>query len=266
MQDLIQSVQKPRLSVTDWRVTDFDFRELELTFDVTVDNPNALAVQMLSYGYGLEINGRPFVSGSQEQETRIEASGQSTFELPMRVNFRDLYGAVGSLAGRDEAAYAFSSTFAFDLPGLGRTEVPVRREGTLPLLRLPGLRIAGLQVVDLGLGTADLSLNLEFDNPNGIGFRIDGFDYNLNINGNRWAEGSALEGITVAEQGVTRLEIPVKLNVAEVGVSVFRMLSGSQEVDYEFNGNFTLGAGHPLLGSTEFQVNREGRLSLTGGN
>lgn len=265
LQDLAQSIQKPRLSVTDVHVAGFDFNGMELVFDVTVDNPNALSVQMMSYDYNLDINEKTFVSGRQEKETRIEASGKSIFEVPMRVGFSEVYATVENLAKSDEAAYEFVSRFAFDLPGLGRTEVPVRKKGEIPLLRLPAVRVNNLQVNEISLNSAKLTLNLEFDNPNGVGFNINNFDYSLNINGSKWAEGSDLEGISIPENDVAQLDIPIQLNIAQMGVSAFNLLTGSQNVDYELNGNFSLGADHPLLGETTLMINRDGRIPLVGG-
>lgn len=266
LQDLARSVQKPNLSVTNVQVTDFSFSEIELVFDVTVDNPNALSVQMLSYDYNLDINERTFVNGKQDKETRIEASGESTFQVPVRLSFSDVYSAVESLAGSDSASYEFMSSFTFDLPGLGRTEVPVSREGDIPLLKIPNVRITHLQVNEVNLNSANLVLSLEFDNPNGLGFNIADFAYTLNINGSRWAEGSALKGISIPENEVAQLDIPIKLNVTQMGVSVYRMLTGSRNVDYDLKGNFSLGADHPLLGNTEFEVSRQGTISLDKGN
>ncbi|MDR8391968.1 LEA type 2 family protein [Aliifodinibius sp. S!AR15-10] len=262
LQDLANSVQKPRLSVTDVQVTGFDFNGIDLAFDVTVDNPNALSVQMQSYDYTLDISQQTFASGRQDNQTRIEASGQSTFEVPIRLDFKEIYTTAENLANRDEAAYQFKSTFAFDLPGLGRTEVPVRHSGDIPLLRLPSIRINSLRVEELRLSSAKVTLGMEFDNPNGIGFDINGFEYSLDIDGRQWAQGKALENINIARDGVTQLDIPINLDIAQMGVSAFQLLSGSQDVGYELDGNFSLDADQPLLGVIDFTFNRDGEVSL----
>lgn len=264
--ELVRNIQKPQLSVTDVRVTDFDFRDIELTFDITVDNPNAFSVQMLSYGYNLDINERSFVSGDQQDETRIEASGASTFQVPVRLNFQDVYSTAGELADSDEAAYDFTSTFTFDLRGLGRTDVPLRKQGNIPLLRLPSVRIGNLQLNDLNMNRARLTLNMEFDNPNGIGLNINAFDYNLNINGSRWAGGTALEGVSIPEDNVAELQIPVELNIAEMGLGVYRLLTGSENLEYEIDGNFSVEVPHPLLGETDLNISRSGQVPLAGEN
>lgn len=263
LQDLAQSVQKPQLSVTDVRVTDFNFSEIELTYDVTVDNPNALTVQMLAYDYDLKINERTFVNGQQNNRTRIEASGESTFQVPMTLNYKKVYSTIENLTNSEEAAYEFMSTVVFDLPGLGRTEVPVSKKGSIPLVRVPTVSINNLQVNNVSLSSANLTLNMELKNPNGFGLNVQSFDYALNINGSQWTEGSVFENISIPEKEVTQLKIPITLNIAEMGTSVYKLLTGSRNVEYKLTGNFIFDATHPLLGQTDFTVSREGRISLT---
>lgn len=260
--ELASSLQKPNVSVTDVRITGFSFSDIELTYDVTVDNPNAVSLQLMSYDYDLEINNRSFVKGDQKEQSRIEASGKSTFQVPMTLNFQDLYSTIKGLAGQDEADYAFSSTFAFDLPGLGRTEVPVNKKGTVPLVRLPDISVRNLEVSELSFTEATLALNMEFENPNGFGLNIQGFDYDLNVDGNQWAKGEALEKTSIAENETTQLQIPLTLNIAQMGTSVYRMLTGASQIDYELNGTFSVGTTHPLLGQTEFKFNRKGQIAV----
>ncbi|MDZ7691316.1 MAG: hypothetical protein U5K69_09330 [Balneolaceae bacterium] len=50
--------------------------------------------------------------------------------------------------------------------------------------------------------------------------------YNLDINGNSWAEGTALSDVFIKENGTTELNIPLSLNFGDVGMSAFRALSG----------------------------------------
>ena len=262
LKDLAESVKKPSLSVTDVHVTNYDFHGMELTFNVTVNNPNALSIQMMSFGYNLDIDGQTLVSGQEDKKSRIEASGKSTFRVPVSFQFKDIYSIAENLAKSDDAAYEFRSTVAFDLPGIGRTEVPVNKKGEIPLLKVPSIRINNLQVDNADLNSASLTLSLEFHNPNGIGLNINNFNYSLDINGNEWAGGNALNGISIAKHDVTKLDIPIKLNIAQMGLSAFKLLSGSSEVDYKLRGNFSIGVANPLLGETNFKLMREGRLSL----
>lgn len=264
LQDLANSIQKPELSVSDMRVSGFNFDEIELTYDITVDNPNALSVQLSSYNYDFKLNEETFIEGQQDKSMKIEASGQSTFEVPVILNFKRVYEGIRTLANSDEAAYEFLSEVSFDLPVLGITTIPVSKKGSIPMINRPDIRIENLEVKNISLTKADLVLNMAFDNPNAFGIRINNFDYGLNINGDRWAEGQSLKNTLITEKGTSQLAIPISLNISEIGISAYRLLTGSRELNYSLNGTFNLGTTHPLLNQTDLNINRSGSLSLTG--
>lgn len=262
LEDLSNTIQKPSLSVENVRVSDFNFEEMELTYDIKVDNPNALSVQMLAYDYNLDINEHTLVTGDQKKELAIEASGASTFQVPMRLNFRDVYRSVQSLRDSEEVSYNFLSNLMFDLPVLGQTKVPVRKEGRIPLLKTPKISLEDFEVTGINLSSADINMKLRFDNPNGFGINVNALKYDLMINGEQWFNGTALQGATIKEQGVTMLNIPVSLNISKMGMSAYRLLTGGESFDYKIKGNFDLNAQHELLGQTTLDFLRSGNISL----
>jgi LEA14-like dessication related protein len=263
IQEITDSIQKPKLSVDNVRVTDFNFTQMELTYDIKVENPNAVAVKMTGYDYNLDINEHPFINGDRSKTMTIEASGESIFEVPMMLNFPDLYRTVSELANEDESSYQFLSHLRFNLPIIGATAIPVKKSGNIPLLKLPKLSMQTIEVDNLSLSSADLTLKLALNNPNGFGMDIGQLNYDLIVNGNQWADGTALKGVKVKENGLTELEIPISLNITQIGTSAYQILTGSENLDYRFQGNFRFNLGHELLGSTNFDFNRSGEISVS---
>lgn len=263
LQDFANSTQKPRLSVDNVRVTGFNFQQMELTYDIKVKNPNSVALQMLGYDYNLDLNGNAFISGDQSEKIEIEASGESIFEVPMTLNFSDVYRTVSGLSDQDETSYHFLSHLRFDLPVLGATEIPVRNRGSIPLLKRPKLDVRNLEIQNLSLSGADVVLKLAFDNPNGFGLDINQLTYDLQVNGNQWADGTALQDVNIRENGITELDIPISLNISQIGMSAYRILSGSEPLDYQLKGHFKINALHKLLGSTNVNLNRSGKIPIS---
>ncbi|WP_372636395.1 LEA type 2 family protein [Fodinibius sp.] len=263
LQDFANSIQKPRLSVDNVRVTGFNFQQMELTYDIKVENPNSVAVRMLGYDYNLDLNGNTFISGDQAEKIEIEASGESIFQVPMTLNFSDLYRTASGLSDQDETSYHFLSHLRFDLPVLGATEIPVQNRGTIPLLKRPKLDVQNLEIQNLSLSGADVVLKLAFDNPNGFGLDINQLAYDLQVNGDQWADGTALQDVTIRENGITELDIPISLNISQIGMSAYRILSGSEPLDYQLKGHFNVTALHDLLGSTNVNLNRSGKIPVS---
>lgn len=264
IQNLGDSIRKPSLSIANVRVTDFAFDEIELTYDVEVDNPNPVALQMLGYGYDFDINGNDFIKGDTDKELRIESSGASTFQLPVRLNFSELYNLFSGLKGRDEADYKLAANLDFDLPVLGRTSVPLEKSGSVPMLKLPKINVSSLKVEDVNFSRANLMLNLNVDNPNGFGLLVNALSYNLDVNGQNWVDGQNERQLTINKNNSNQLSIPISVNITEIGTSVIQLLNNSQELDFNLKGSFDFGANHPLFDgmNTTFSFDETGDLPV----
>ncbi len=264
LRDLSGAISEPSLSVTDVRVTDFTFSEIELTYDVQIENPNPVTVQMLSYDYDFNINNNDFIEGNQQKLLRIEPSGQSTFQIPMRVNFQELYNLFSGLKGQDEAAYTLAANLDFDLPVLGQTTLPLKRDGNLPMLKLPSINVASLNVQDVNFSEANLVLNLQVDNPNGFGLLLNALSYNLDVNGRNWIDGSDQPKMSIGGNNSNEISIPISLNISEIGASVIQLLNNQNELNFNLNGDLDLGADHPLFNgmSTSFSFDKAGDLPI----
>ncbi len=261
--DLSKNIQKPSISIQNVRITDFNFHEMQLTYDVAVKNPNSVSIQMLAYDYTLDFNDNTLAKGKQQERLAIEASGESVIQIPMTLNFQDLYAATQSLQNTDEAAYRLASNLTFDLPVMGRTELPVSKKGTLPVLKMPEIHFEDWSIENVSFSSAAINVQLAFDNPNNFGINVNSLDYDLMINGDRWANGNALQGARIEKKSVTKLNIPISVDMSKVGMSTLQSLTGSQQLDYRVKGNFDLNLQHPMLGQTTFDFDRSGELSLS---
>lgn len=260
----LSDISKPSLSVSNVRVTDFAFDEIELTYDVAVDNPNPVALQMLSYDYDFDINNNDFIEGDQNRQLRIESSGQSSFQLPVRVNFQELYNLFTGLSGQDEANYNLAANLDFDLPGLGKTTIPLKKSGDIPMLKLPKINVSNLELNKVNFSEANLTLNLDVGNPNGFGLLLNALSYDLNVNGKNWIDGRDQPNMTIGQNDNGQLSIPISLNIAQIGTSVIQLLNNSNDVNFSLNGDIDFGADHPLFQNmnTTFSFHEAGGLPL----
>lgn len=129
-------VVQPNVDVTDVKVLGTTLTGADLLFQFRVDNPNAVALVLDEIGYRLRLNGEPLLNGRSAQQTRIAASGRSVVELPMTINYEDVYRVIRSLSGRQRPDYNLDADFQFNVPVLGAVTVPVSKRGEIPLERL----------------------------------------------------------------------------------------------------------------------------------
>jgi LEA14-like dessication related protein len=258
----LANIQEPKLSVEKMRFTGLSFDDIDLAFDVNIDNPNQLSATLAGFDYDLKINNASFLQGQQNSDMTIAAMGESTLEVPLTLNFKDLYNTYNSLKSQDSSAYKIDLGLTFDLPILGKTRVPVSKQGYLPMVKLPSFKVSSLQVKKMGLTSADLVLNLEIDNPNAFNLLADNLSYNFRVNEQSWVKGMLTEQIQISEKDKSSMSIPISLNFLSLGQTALQLLSGNQEINYSFQGNVDLDSALPVFNQVQLPIDKTGQLNI----
>jgi len=254
--------EKPEVSVIDARLTGLSFESADFMFDVQIENPNAIGISLAGFNYNLAVNDNAFVQGEQNDTIEIEADGKSTLQIPVTLNYKDLYKTFTSLRGQDHAKYKMSLGFDFDLPFLGRQRIPLTHEGTLPLPKVPKLTVLELDLKRLNVTGANLNLKVKMWNPNAFSFALKRMKYSFDISGKQWLSGNKAENMQVSAKSESILDFPISLNFFEIGRSVFQLLSGNEPLAYNFKGRFEIETSVPLIGTLDFPFHQTGRLPL----
>jgi LEA14-like dessication related protein len=255
-------ILQPKLSIKDVHVTDLSFKEVDLAVDVEVDNPNLLPIDLTGFDYDLKINNISFIKGQQDKQMKIASLEQSVFQIPVTLNYKNLYETFKSLKDQDSTGYQIACGVLFDLPGLGPTRIPFDTKGEFPTIKLPNIKVDGLKIKRLDFSGADMELKLQMDNPNAFDLLLNSIDYNLVVNGKTWVKGLKADRTQVMKKSASSIGIPITLDFAQVGLSLYQTLTGNKKLDYQFKGNLDLGSSLPLLKQATLPIDRSGNLNI----
>lgn len=125
--------ERPGVSVDEVRLRGLTLSGVDLVFDLEVDNPNAFEVVLGRIDWGLDVEGRSLLEGEQREGLSIPSQGRETTQVPVRLDFLELYRAYESLRGRERANYELGADLWFDVPVVGAVRVPVTKRGEVPL-------------------------------------------------------------------------------------------------------------------------------------
>ena len=253
---------KPDLRLAGTRLQGLSFDGLDLVFDIEVDNPNPLPIRLAGLDYSLKVAGRDFVQGRRDEGLDIAAGAKSTVELPLSLDFGELYGLATGLAGQDSAAYALDAGLAFEVPVLGAMRLPLQTTGSLPMVKAPRVEVEGLKVKRLKLTGAEVELQLKLNNPNAFGVRFERLDYRLGIDGDLWAQGQGGEAADIGAKGEGLLRLPLALDFTRMGLGAYRALTGKAPLQYDLEGQLDLGTALPLLPRAAIPLRLRGKIPL----
>ena len=265
LRDAVDVMRKPEVRIAATEVQDLSFSGLTLLFDVEVENPNPIGIQLSGYDYDLQIEGNPFLSGEVQDKVEIAARDCSIMPLPVELGFEEIVQTIGALAaedGKEEAAYRFTSGFSFDLPVLGRVRLPVQTEGTFPILRIPRLQILGLSLDEISLSGARLALDFELTNRNNFKIFIESLEYRFQVEGRDWASGMRQERVRIPEYDSARMTIPIELDFQALGRGLYQMILGGERFRYTFRANVEVGTSLRALKEASLPFELAGQLRV----
>lgn len=264
VQELLETgVQKPKVEFVGMKLTGLSFSDLDLLFDLKVTNPNVVGITLAGFDYDFLINGRSFVNGNQDKGMTIASRGESTVQIPVSLQFADIYQTVTHLGNQDSTTFQINTGFSFELPVLGVQRVPVSHSGSIPLLKLPSVSIGSLRLKSLKFTGADLQLDLKINNPNAFAFNLDAINYKLDINQSQWVSGNSERTSRIGAKSDGNLTIPISLNFLQIGRSAYQLLNGNQPLQYHLKGDIDIGTSIPLLGKVSLPIDRAGEIRIT---
>ena len=259
----LMNIKKPDVKVQNVRITGLTFSAIDLSFNLAIDNPNALAISLAGFDYDLILNENSFLKGQQDKSISIESRSTSQVEIPLQLSFRDIYNTFNSLSNKDSSAYEAKFGLNFNLPILGITRIPISKKGAIPLLRLPSVKVSSLKLNKIGLTTASLNLALQVDNANPLQFLLNQFQYDFLVAGKSWANGISDKKMTIAKNGKSEINIPIELNFLQMGQTAYKILTGSNQIDYQFDGNLNFDTSMEMLKNVNLPINTSGKIDLT---
>ena len=255
-------VKKPTVTVDKVKMTNLTFQKVDLKFDLNINNPNSIAISLAGFDYDFLLNNSSFIKGDNNEPVEIKEYGNSIVSIPISLTFKNIYSTYQNITQKDSLNYALKTGLSFDLPVLGKTRIPIETEGMVPAIKLPGVSLASIKLGKIGFTSVDLVAAIKIDNPNAFDLGFEKFGYQLDIAGKNWLSGVSRQSVKVNNKQETVLELPISLNVLEMGQSVINMISGGTKLDYKFSGNADLTTSIPLLETYKFNYDKNGKVDI----
>jgi len=126
-------IDKPQLSVADFKMTQANLFQQTFKVRLKVDNPNAFSLPVLGLNYGLSIAGVDITQGTTNQGVRIPANGSDFLEIDFNTNLLktlpDLKNVIRS--GGKNLSYNLTGDVNLDNPIISK--VPFNKVGQFNL-------------------------------------------------------------------------------------------------------------------------------------
>lgn len=261
LQDLART-QKPTVSIVDFNLTNFSLQDVELTFDMEIDNPNPFAITLANYDYDLQFNSLSFIRGEQTANSSVQANSKSIIQIPVSFSFQELLELFGALKEKDETDFTFAANAGIEAPILGLISIPFSKTGTLPIVKLPSIKVGGLKLANISLTKADFEIELDIENQNSFNLIFNELNYNLAFNGLPALTGKSNNSIEVAKKSTSSIILPLSVNLFQIGESAKKAIFDGETFNYSLTGNAAVGSSFPFFKTSTFNFDRNGVVPI----
>jgi LEA14-like dessication related protein len=241
-QTLSKIFQEPKVTLHSAEITSINFSGVQLLCKVNVENPNSVEIPFPEIDWEFFLNSNSYIKGTIKNDQPIRARRTTVVDVPVSFNYADVYNAITSLRGINQADFKVALAAKFNLPVIGEKIWNLSHEGTMPLLKIPSIGFKGITLKNLSLTRIDFELAWEIENTNVFAMDIKDFSYNLTVNNSGWAGGSVTGAPRIAANGKTTVPITFSVNSLTMIRDITEIVNRGTNVTYGCSGNLSLGA------------------------
>ena len=224
-----RSLKPPTATVERVTVAALDVEGATVRLDLTLENPNDVAFEVARAGWRLEVEEREVSEGELPGGLAIPARATAPFAATVRVKWADVTHLVERVRREEQVAYRVSGTVGVVTP-IGVMELAFKHAGTLPVPRLPTLKLTGASASLASLTELTLQLALEVENPNGFPLPGATLTFDLLVNGVAVASGREATLAPLGAHGDARLTLPLRISLLGAGRAAATLGGGSGEL------------------------------------
>jgi LEA14-like dessication related protein len=100
-----KNIQAPDVAVQSLDVDKATLTDATVIVKLSVRNPNPFGLKMDAIKYGLNLEGKPFASGTLNDSASVAANGESEISVPLRIKYWDLYSRFSDLLKNKGTSY-----------------------------------------------------------------------------------------------------------------------------------------------------------------
>ncbi|MDR2083922.1 MAG: LEA type 2 family protein [Bacteroidales bacterium] len=256
-------VSEPTFKAQSFQISKINFENMDLLFKVRVDNPNSFTIPFPNIDWNLSINNNQFLKNTLTKNTTIAANSYTIVDIPVTINYKNLYSVIKSLANTtSDATYKMNVGLSIPLPVLENKRYEVDFAGTVPMLKEPSISFKEIKVNSMNLNKIDLNIVCELENKNNFSVLIDNFNYDLAINNVEWAKGNAKSNKTISANTKTTVPLNISVNSLSMIKEITEIISGNKSVNYSWSGNLNLQTDNQLLKNINLPFELKGNTNI----
>lgn len=237
LQSLLKGAfQQPRLTFKTAKLADASLSDATVDLVYEVENPNSFGLSLASVDYAFFVEGKQVVAGKPRNGLALKANGKSELVFPANVKFADIVPVVTTFLNKDVASFKAQGSLGIKTP-VGVISLPLQKEGTFPVPKIPSIKIESPRITNLSLSGATVEFPLSVTNRNGFPLPVGGIVGALKVAGADVGTLSTGNLGMLDPSGTKQLTLPLRIDFLKAAQAASALRGGNAQV--KFDGKLT---------------------------
>ena len=212
--------KEPVVSLQSVEMANINITNVQLLCKVAVENKNSMDIPFPETGWEVFLNSNSFISGVVKNNQKIKARKSTVVEIPVTLNYVDIFKTFMSLKGTKETAYKVALAVKIPLPLLGDKIWNLQHQGILPIVQLPKISAPTMRIENRDNTKVEILASITVENPNRFPIPSPKFSYDYQLNRASFLKGDVENKEPLASSSSTPVNFRMVVNYADLARSV----------------------------------------------
>jgi LEA14-like dessication related protein len=222
----------PKLHVKSMNITGMTLSTISTKFICELSNPNPIGFRLDGLDYLLRVAGNELAKGRAPRGVTLKPRQAAQTDLDIDFNLGKTAEAILDLIGKKVVPFELQATGKFFAAQSGGIDVPVGFKGSMPMPKEPGFGVKGFAPTNISASAVSFRADTTLHNNNDFEIPIDGFNFDVKLDGKKVIENKAVSGLRVSPGKTANVPLDFRVGLVELGVSLAEIAAGKR-MSYE---------------------------------
>lgn len=233
-----------------------------ITSRLTVRNKSFLVIKIDTIKYKVSLLNKTYLQNQKFIGVQLQSHEIDTIDFSLKVPyvaiFKDL--KVQKQKG-DSTSFSINISLQYVTP-FGKVEVPINKSAKFKIPQPPELKIVDIKYKKFRFKSILADVIIEIKNNSDVALSIKDINYLISIAKQGRLKGTHKETITIKPKGTTYINLPLEINLKNIGRTFFKTIFHKNNYDYTLTLDANLESINPVKKSFHVTITKNGKMKL----
>jgi LEA14-like dessication related protein len=227
-----------------------------------VTNKSLLNVHIDSISYEVSLLDKMYLQNKELLGIELPGHGKDTIDFSLNIPYKNILKDLkAQRKNGDSTSYTINISLQYSTI-FGKVKIPINKSAKFKIPQPPELSVEEIKYKKIHLKYILAEAKIKIINYSELSLSIKDLSYSMNILKQGNLKGNLMKEIIIKPKGTTIVMLPIKININNIGKTLFEVIMNKDNYDYILNLNAILEVSNPLKDSFNINISKAGIMEL----